>query len=89
MNFIYFYEPSIPRYDAIIDSFFKKKYDLNKKYIKVNTSKKSHMKNYPEINYAPCLLVCDKNNTYLGEIPLIDESEIISNLEKYYNNIIV
>ena len=84
MNFIYFYEPSIPKYDALIDSFFRNKYDLNKKYIRVDVNKKAQMKNYPEINYAPCLMVYNRKNENLGEICL-NEDTLLNELEKFYS----
>jgi hypothetical protein len=90
MNFVFFYDPIISNNEAlinIIDGYFKTKYDLNKKYIKINVSKKNQLKNY-NINYAPCIVIYSKSNEVLGEISLIENNEknIIECLEKYYNN---
>ena len=89
MNFMYFYDSSIDdcsmnNNTLKIDNFFRNKYDLNKKYTKIDISKhKQATKNY-NLLYVPCFIVYTKNKTKETTISLL-ENKFMNEIEKYYN----
>ena len=89
MIFMYFYDSSIDdgsmdNKTLKIDNFFRNKYNLNKKYTKIDISKnKQATKNY-NLLYVPCFNIYTKNKTKETTISLL-ENKFMNEIEKYYN----
>lgn len=87
MIFMYFYDSTIESFKnntLEIDNFFRNKYDLNKKYTKIDISKnKQAIKNY-NLLYVPCFNIYNKNKSKETTISLL-ENKFINEIEKYYN----
>ena len=87
MIFMYFYDSTIKSFKnntLEIDNFFRNKYDLNKKYTKIDISKnKQAIKNY-NLLYVPCFNIYNKNKSKETTISLL-ENKFINEIEKYYN----
>lgn len=84
---MYFYDSTIESFKnntLEIDNFFRNKYDLNKKYTKIDISKnKQAIKNY-NLLYVPCFNIYNKNKSKETTISLL-ENKFINEIEKYYN----
>ena len=87
MIFMYFYDSTIESFKnntLEIDNFFRNKYDLNKKYTKIDISKnKQAIKNY-NLLYVPCFNIYNKNKSKETTISLL-ENKFLNKIEKYYN----
>ena len=84
---IYIYDKNYEVITKLVDKFFKDKYDLNKRYLKIDADKSKKILEELDVTVYPIILCYNKEELIMTVSCYIPN--FIQNLEKVYNDLLI
>ena len=84
---IYIYDKNYEVITELVDNFFKDKYDLNKRYIKIDADESKKILDELDVTVYPIILCYSKDEFIMAVSCYVPN--FIENLEKVYNNLLI
>ena len=86
-NIIYIYDKNYQFITNLVDNFFKDKYDLNKRYIKIDADKSKKILTELDVTVYPIILIFNKEDYNMTVSCYV--TNFIENLKNIYNNLLI